>query len=320
MMTAGQQPPKDSPIDKSNLSLGVHVTGISKNVHIETIKILFSFIGPLLCCDMYPNSKRLKEGVQEADLVFANPSDALLALSLNGLCLAESDLQVTFEKNDRRICFEEDLKLVRAESLTSHPIEEMRTLIILQKEGQDTFSNLDDDEIILKSTVQGIGGSGLMVEFRSREALQEFIKENDENQPNDNARICFKEVVQVINPDASRQALQGVTLYGVPMDALLARTRKRKADVKAASAQMEKVVKSDLESDILPIETVNMEPSRSTHQTSREERSYSREPIYKRTPHDRNDGYDRSSKYRNDNARSSYYHQSGYSSYYDRRR
>ena len=76
----------------------------------------------------------------------------------------------------------------------------------------------------LSSMIKCVGGQGLLIEFGDRETMLSAIKAFIEK------GIKALEVTQSINPDARKNELENVMLYGVPMSKLLEVTEKKDND------------------------------------------------------------------------------------------
>lgn len=210
-------------------SICCHISNISKIVPHDTIHTLFSLLGPMLVCDISPNLKR-KDGTLEADIVYANPSDALLAIRLSPCELGDKVLEVEMEAtNTRRLNlttrFEPKTALLAVDQ------EDCRTLILPIISSGPSFDADVEAAIKASSPIMACpvectssdsaNQKALLLEYGTREEMLRGM-------------CCFSEkslqvleVTSVIDPDARINEISEVMMYGVPIGVLLAAEKKK---------------------------------------------------------------------------------------------
>ena len=110
-------------------------------------------IGPLLSCNIYPIISLVKkDGSVEADIVYANMSDAMLALGLSQCQLGDRTFVVQLEvENEKRLNL---LSTFHPKtSLFAHNPQDCKTLIVnIQSGGEgvnkSTKSTLNEEELL----------------------------------------------------------------------------------------------------------------------------------------------------------------------------
>lgn len=232
----------------------MRVSNISKLVPHAVLRRLFSLLGPMLCCDIFPNVHK-KDGTLLADIVYANLSDAALALRLGSMELGDRTLSVALESTNAKRLNATPSWTPRS-SIHAVPPELCRTLLALganvaeepdcpsilssvvqcwscdeehaKKETKDNEKTQHNTAISDSAAVgkkkNGDGGGaypGRLLEYADREtmlkAMDGFIKRG----------VRAIEVQHAVDPDARMEELSAVMMYGVPMSILLAAEKKQ---------------------------------------------------------------------------------------------
>lgn len=175
-------------------------------------------------------------------------SDAILAVGLGQCQLGDREFVVQLElDNERR------LNMLSAfhpkTALFVHDPQDCKTLIVDTQSGGDGVGKsskapLVEEELLqiltnkninhrLSSMIKCVGGQGLLIEFGDRETMLSAIKAFVEK------GIKALEVTQTINPDARKNELENVMLYGVPMSKLLEVTERNDTDKRTTSRKRE---------------------------------------------------------------------------------
>lgn len=181
-------------------------------------------------------SLKKKDGTSEADVIYANPSDANLALGLSPCQLGDKSFVVTLEENDKRLNLKSSFRPTTP--LFDVDLNQCRTLIALMPSEyaevmqQKCLQALNDASVTapaLYSIESCVDGKGLLMEFPGRQNMLDAIKVLTDR------GIRAMDVIKAVDPDARISELEDVMIYGVPMGKLLAASNRSTA--KGSSAK-----------------------------------------------------------------------------------
>ena len=178
-----------------------------------------------------------KDGTSEADVIYANPSDANLALGLSSCQLGDKSFVVTLEENDKRLNLKSSFRPTTP--LFDVDLSQCRTLIalmpseyaeVMQQKCLQALADASVTAPTLYSIESCVDGKGLIMEFSSRTNALDAIKVLTDR------GIRTMDAIKAVDPDARISELEDVMIYGVPMGKLLAASNRSNAKNSSAKS------------------------------------------------------------------------------------